>query len=64
MVGCAGNVHRERYEAANEGHEVLPQVLRRLGRLVADQLLRGKIENHLHMHNGSHMHVHCTTAGW
>jgi hypothetical protein len=48
MVGCAGNVHRERYEAANEGHEVLPQILRRLGRLVADQLLRGKIENHLH----------------
>ena len=30
MVGCAGNVHREGDEAADEGHEVLPQILGRL----------------------------------
>jgi hypothetical protein len=47
MVGCAGNVHREGDEAADEGHEVVPQILGRLRRLVADQLLRGKIEDHL-----------------
>jgi hypothetical protein len=47
MVGRARDVHRERNEPANERHEVLPQALRRLGRLVADQLLGGEIKYHL-----------------
>jgi len=47
MVGRAGDVDGERNQAADERHEVLPQALGRLGRLVADQLLGGKIKYHL-----------------
>lgn len=48
VIGRARDVQWEGYQPANERAEVLPQVhLRRLGRVVADQLLGCEIKYHL-----------------
>lgn len=47
MVSSARKVQGKRDQALYEGYEILPQILRGLGRVITDQLFRRQVKYHL-----------------